>query len=297
MTNEPTPAIGQVRDQIRKRQTEELSKKILSGINNNFVGDETRAWLADVSENVAPGAGAQQDDQACQLGMVEMMDKLFDDFYRYAYQFNQTEDSQKFVVTCHRPKASSREDASTLYQGSLLNSVLAMIVSGDAKAIRFAFIAPDVLAVDQSARPTVFFQLDAHQQGDGTRWTIAGKPVMVSHIPYMSKKVFARLIRVSRGEVAGNEVLTFDATDEAAGAAAPEESAEQNNADVITYSLISILDAADAEVQLLQQEGMSALKKGGMEALAPMMQRVKNLRAFREKAAALAQEWSALISG
>jgi hypothetical protein len=298
MTNEPVQAFGQVRDQIRKRQTEELSKKILSSMNNAFVGDETKAWLADVSENVDPATGAPQDDQVCQLGMVEMMDRLFDDFYRYAYQFNQTEDSRKFVVTCHRPKASSREDASTLYQGSLLNSVQAMIVSGGSKAIRFAFISPEVLAVDQSARPTVFFELDAHAQGDAIRWSADGKPIMMSHVPYLTKKIFARLIRVSRGEVTGNELLMFDAVKEAKGGAADEGATvpEQNNADVITYSLISILDAVDSEVQVLQQDGMDALKQGGMEALAPMMQRVKSLRAFREKAAALAREWSDFIS-
>lgn len=295
MTNEPVQSYGQVKDQIRKRQTEELSKKILSSINNNFVGDETRAWLADVNENVDPGAASKGDDEVCQLSMVELMDRFFDDFYRYAYQFNQTEDSQQFVVTCHRPKASNKEDASSLYQGSLLNSVRAMMVSGDIKAVKFSFIAPQLLAVDPSARPSVFLELSTHAQPDGARWTIEGKPLKMSHLPYLSKKVFARLVRVSRGEVADGEPLIFDATHENSSSVA--DAAEQNNTDVITYSLIAILDAVDAEVLDLQAQGMIALKQGGIEALGPAMQRVKALRAFREKTAGLAQEWATLISG
>lgn len=294
MTNEPVQSYGQVKDQIRKRQTEELSKKILSSINNNFVGDETRAWLADVNENVDPGAAAKEDDQICQLGMVELMDRFFDDFYRYAYQFNQTEDSQQFVVTCHRPKASSKEDASSLYQGSLLNSVRAMMVSGDVKAVKFSFIAPELLAVDPSARPSIFLELTIHAQPEGVRWTIDSKPLKMSQLPYLSKKIFARLVRVSRGEVADGEPFVFDAANEKSDGG---DAAEQNNTDVITYSLIAILDAVDAEVLDLQAQGMIALKEGGIEALGPSMQRVKALRLFREKTAGLAQEWATLISG
>lgn len=285
---------GQVRDQIRKRQSEELSKKILSSISNNFVGDETRAWLSDVNENV--DGSAAKDGVVCQLGMVELLDRLFDDFYRYAYQFNQTEESQAFTITCHRPKAGSKEDASSLYQGSLLNSVRAMMVSGDNKGIRFAFIAPAILAVDPTAKPSVFIELLMQQTAEGPRWFSDGKPLKLAQLPYLTKRIFARLIRVSRGEVSDTEPLSLEALPDSADAAG-EDGGEQNNADVITYSLISILDAIDSEIQGMQQVGMEALKKGGMEALGPAMKRVQALRAFREKTATLAQEWANMISG
>lgn len=285
---------GQARDQIRKRQSEELSKKILSSMNNSFVGDETRAWLSDVNENV--DGSAARDGALCQLSMVELMDRLFDDFYRYGYQFNQTEESQAFTITCHRPKASNKEDANSLYQGSLLNSVRAMLVSGDNRSIRFAFIAPEILAVDPTAKPSVFIELLSNVTADGLiRWSSDGKPLRLAQLPYLTKRIFARLIRVSRGEVGDTEPLSLEAPPESADAQG-DDSGEQNNADVITYSMISILDAIDAEILGMQQVGMDALKKGGMEALGPAMKRVQGLRAFREKTAALAQEWANMIS-
>ncbi|MFN8656220.1 MAG: hypothetical protein U0105_07755 [Candidatus Obscuribacterales bacterium] len=286
---------GQVRDQIRKRQSEELSKKILSSMSNTFVGDETRAWLSDVSENVNVDGGAAKDGALCQLGMVELMDRLFDDFYRYAYQFNQTEESKAFTITCHRPKASNKEDASSLYQGSLLNSVRAMMVSGDNKSIRFAFIAPEVLAVDPTAKPSVFIELLVEPTGEKPRWSSDGKPLRLAQLPYLTKRIFARLMRVSRGEVGDTEPLSLEAPPESADAEGGD-GGEQNNADVITYSLISILDAVDSEILGMQAVGMDALKKGGMEALGPAMKRVQALRAFREKTAALAQEWANMMS-
>ena len=43
---------GEVFDQIRRRQTEDLSRKILSSLNTAFVGDATMAWVQNVNENV-----------------------------------------------------------------------------------------------------------------------------------------------------------------------------------------------------------------------------------------------------
>jgi len=115
---------GEVFNQIRRRQTEDLSRRILSSLNTSFVGDQTMAWLQNVNENVdsKPAATATLEDPLCQLSMVMLMDTLFDDFNRYAYQYNQTEENRAFVVTCRRPAGDGIKDPSNLYQGYLQNS-------------------------------------------------------------------------------------------------------------------------------------------------------------------------------
>lgn len=302
MSNEQAPAFTQARDQVRKRQTEELSKRILSSINNTFVGDETKNWLSDVSENVDANKAVKADDNLCQLNMVELMDQLFDDFYRYSYQFNQTEESQTFVTACNRPEASSVEHANSLYQGSLQNSVWGMLVTGDAKAVRFSFVKPESLGDEHAVKVEgpVFFELFQHPHPEGppkVLWTADGAPVKSPHLPYLSKKIFARLIRVSRGEVSETERLPFDSVSEGESVKTGEVpvNAPKNNIDVITYSLISLLEAIDSELEAMQQQGMNLLRSGGMEAVAPVVKRTQAFRAMRERAAALGQDWSSLI--
>lgn len=295
---------GEVFNQIRRRQTEDLSRRILSSLNTSFVGDQTMAWLQNVNENVdsKPAATATLEDPLCQLSMVMLMDTLFDDFNRYAYQYNQTEENRAFVVTCRRPAGDGIKDPSNLYQGYLQNSVWGMCVRGDAKSVRFSFIPPKFLYEDETNRPAIpaFVELAIQMFNEGPGWSVDGKPLRNSQVSALSKKIFARLVRVSRGDVNETEPLKFDAVAEKAeeqsmsgGVQAPV----QSPAETITFSLLAVLDAIDAEVVSLQQEGMTAMRSGGMEAIMPIMKRAEAMRALRESTASVARDWAKLLQG
>lgn len=295
---------GEVFNQIRRRQTEDLSRRILSSLNTTFVGDQTMAWLQNVNENVdsKPSATATLEDPLCQLSMVMLMDTLFDDFNRYAYQYNQTEENRAFVVTCRRPAGDGIKDPSNLYQGFLQNSVWGMCVRGDTKSVRFSFIPPKFLYEDEKNRPAIrsFVELSIQMFNEGPGWSVDGKPLRNSQVPALSKKIFARLIRVPRGDVSETEPLKFDAVVEKAeeqsmpgGAPAPV----QSPAETITFSLLAVLDAIDAEIVGLQQEGMTAMRSGGMDAVMPIMKRAEAMRALRESTAGVARDWAKLLQG
>lgn len=295
---------GEVFNQIRRRQTEDLSRKILSSLNTAFVGDQTMAWLQNVNENVnsAPVATAEKEDPLCQLSMVNLMDTLFDDFNRYAYQYNQTEENRAFVVTCNRPTGDGIKDPGNQYSGFLQNSVWGLQVRGDTKSVRFSFIPPKFLYEDETNRPAIpaFIELSIQMFKEGPGWSVDGNPLRNSQLPFLSKKIFARLVRVSRGDVSENEPLKFDAVAEKAaeqsnsgGATVPQ----QSPAETITYSLLAVMDAIDAEVVSLQQEGMAAMRSGGMEAIMPIMKRTEALKALRESTAGVAREWAKLLTG
>lgn len=295
---------GEVFNQIRRRQTEDLSRKILSSLNTSFVGDQTMAWLQNVNENVdsKSTATATMEDPLCQLSMVALMDTLFDDFNRYAYQYNQTEENRAFVVTCRRPAGDGTREPSTNYQGFLQNSVWGMQVRGDTKSVRFSFIPPKFLYEDETNRPAIpaFIELSIQMFNEGPGWSVDGKPLRNSQVSSLSKKIFARLVRVSRGDVSETEQLVFDAVAEKAaeqaipgGAAVPV----QSPAETITYSLLAVMDAIDAEVVSMQQEGIAAMRSGGMDAVGPIMKRTEALRALRESTAGVAREWAKLLTG
>lgn len=295
---------GEVFNQIRRRQTEDLSRKILSSLNTSFVGDHTMAWLQNVNENVEnkQAATATMEDPVCQLSMVALMDSLFDDFNRYAYQFNQTEENRAFVVTCRRPAGDGIKDPSNFYLGYLQNSVWGMQVRGDTKAVHFSFIPPKFLYEDEKNRPAIpaFVELTVQMFAEGPGWSVDGKPLRNSQVPFLSKKIFARLVRVSRGDVSETEPLVFDTIAEKVeeqslpgGSVIPQ----QSPAETITYSLLAVLDAIDAEVLGLQQEGITAMRSGGMEAVMPIMKRTEALKALRESTAGVARDWAKLLQG
>lgn len=294
---------GEVFNNIRRRQTEDLSRKILSSLNTSFVGDQTMAWLQNVNENVDSKSAptATLDDPLCQLSMVALMDTLFDDFNRYAYQYNQTEENRAFVVTCRRPAGDGIKDPSNLYTGYLQNSVWGMCARGDTKSVRFSFIPPKFLYEDETNRPAIpaFIELSIQMFNDGPGWSIDGKPLRNSAVPFLSKKIFARLVRVSRGDVSETEPLVFDAVAEkAAEQSSPDANVpQQSPAEIITYSLLSVMDAIDVEILTLQQEGMKAMRSGGMESVMPIMKRTEALKALRESTAGVARDWAKILTG
>lgn len=294
---------GEVFNNIRRRQTEDLSRKILSSLNTAFVGDATMAWLQNVNENVdsKSTATATMEDPLCQLSMVALMDTLFDDFNRYAYQYNQTEENRSFVVTCRRPVGDGIKDPSNFYQGFLQNSVWGMCVRGDTKSVRFSFIPPKFLYEDETNRPAIpaFIELSVSMFNEGPGWSVEGKPLKNSAVSTLSKKIFARLIRVSRGDVNETEPLKFDAVFEKAAEPSAQDATvpQQSPAETITYSLLAVMDAIDAEVLSLQAEGMKAMRSGGMEAVMPIMKRTEALRALRESTAGVARDWAKILTG
>lgn len=147
--------------------------------------------------------------------------------------------------------------------------------------------------------PAVVLELKVAMVDGVPAWTAGGMPIYTSRLSWLSKKMFARLIRVSRGEVSENEALDLAAVADTAG----EDGMEQNFSDhrqdprdVITYAFISILEAIDEELASLREEGMAAMKSCGIDAVGPVMARTKQYTDLREKTAGLAKDWAGMLS-
>ncbi len=286
---------AEVFDKMRRVQTDVLSERILKSMKTSFVGDQTRAWLMNVNEDVTAEA-AHDDRQLCQLTLPVLIDKLFDDFQRYACLFNQTEENRSFVVSCVRPEVIRDQSGSTSYEGHVQNSIWAMKVVGDSKSIRMFFVHSQQIYALNSAGPTIFLKLTVRTYDQGPGWSIEKEPVYLSQLSLLSKKVFARLMRVSRGEVSENEPLTLDISKETEAVNTSAESeTSQDPSDVITYAFISIFEAIDEQLLRLRDQGALALKRGGIDAVTPVMMKTKQYDAFREKTATLAKDWASML--
>lgn len=295
-----TETMKQMQEHERSRLYNDLSKRVLASVNKPFVGEQTMAWLKNVNENVSvkPGATDQSGGKTALLTMVSIVDKLFDDFQRYAFQFNQTEPNRDYLITCRRPTADDYRQATTSYQGNLQNSLWALLISGEPKVIKVILVRPRFLYDDESRRPALMPSLQIYvdvEKGQSI-WKIDGHPIGNSHLPAISKMIFARLVRVSRGEVSESEKLIFTPALPSSPETDPPVWAGDTPADIVTNALIALLDAVDNELEDVRKVGVEALKSEGMDGLTAIMKKAETLKTFRQNAANLANEWTNFLT-
>jgi hypothetical protein len=293
--------IAQRLEQERANQSQSLAQRILSSVNKSYLGEQTVAWLKNIDENINPSAtdGAQSQPPQAIMSSVNVMDKLFDDFERYSFHYNQTEPDRGFVTTCRRPVFSG-EGADRHYIGFLLNSFWTAVVVSGPHVIQ-GMLMPARFAYEEPARrpsPEPFFEVTGTSHVGNVTWKADGRPLHYSDIAALSKLIFARLTRVSRGEVGEGEKL-FNGEVEShnqpyfqfSQAAEPAE-----DLDMIGNALITLIESIDGDLAELDRKGMQVLKTEGVKGVARVVSRVEALRSFREKAAALATEWASSLS-
>lgn len=263
-----TNAMQEMSKVDRSKRTDELAKRILASVSQSFSGSEqTMNWLKNVDENVSAGAiGDQTGQQPIILSMVAIIDKLFDDFQRYAFQFNQTEPNRDYVITCNRAEPKRSADGRQGYDGFLQNSAWAMLIHGEPNLIRATFVSPRFLYEDENRRPVVMPFLEFNGAGNpGNQvWKLNDHPIQFAHLPAISKAMFARMIRVSRGEVGENERLPISFEEQPSKPSEPEI-AEVNPRDEkfegITNAIINLLESIDCLLPDLQKRGSLPCRK------------------------------------
>jgi len=85
---------------------EELAQRILGSMKKAYTGEETVRWLANMSQElpVEPIAPSKSNPKTQWLNLraVSLLDKLFDDFQRYTFEFNKTITDPECRVNCER---------------------------------------------------------------------------------------------------------------------------------------------------------------------------------------------------
>jgi len=286
----------------RSRKSDELVKRILASVSQSFSGSEqTMNWLKNVNENVPAKLDSEESEQPIVLTMVTIVDKLFDDIQRYAFQFNQIEPSRDYVVTCKRPEAIDYQTARQRYEGYCQNSKWAMLIHGEPNLIRATFVTPRFLYEAEDQRPVVapFLEL----KGDGSLrhpvWKLNEHIVQFGHLPALSKAMFARIIRVSRGEVAATDRLIVNFDEQSKSKTPAPEEAHGNVRDqkfeALTNAIINLLESIDSLFPDLQKEGMVALQKDGMDVLQCVMKQSECVQSLRQRASVMAKDWAEIV--
>src|ERR1700679_3677284 len=97
-----------------KTSSDELKKKILSSMNTSFTGDATNRWITamkdEAFDEVEEAVTAATESSKLNHSMAAVIDRLFDNFKRYSFEYNRTQDDREFEINCERP-ASMRTSA------------------------------------------------------------------------------------------------------------------------------------------------------------------------------------------
>jgi hypothetical protein len=190
---------------------EDLASRILGSMKKAYTGEQTVRWLANLNEDLpvqAPkGPKLAQSTTDLSVRSTAVLDRFFDEFQRYCYEFNKTVSDPEFRVQCERAKPVHlkmpyREEP-IIAQGHLSTKMWSMIVQAQESAI-YAYIVPiDFLlgfhAERNNYEPHMFMNMVTNALGS-TVWQIDGVPVQTNMLPTISKKLFSALIRVFNEE-------------------------------------------------------------------------------------------------
>ena len=196
-----------------KPMNEDLAQRILGTMKKAYTGEQTVRWLANLNEDLpvqqqAKQGKVTQSTTDLSVRSVTILDRFFDEFQRYCYEFNKTVSDPEFRVQCERPKPVNLQmpyrEEPIICQGHLSTKVWSMIVQAQESTIYVYIVPIDFLLGFHADRnqyePHMVMKAQQNSLG-GLSWQIDGVAVQTSMLPTISKKLFSALIRVFNGEV------------------------------------------------------------------------------------------------
>jgi hypothetical protein len=204
---------------------QELKERILSSMSSSFKGEETSRWIAAIQEDSmdeaeeAVATGTKENKLS--NSMSSLIDALFDHFKRYSFEFNRIQENKELEVHCERP-TSMRTSAEYMDMGKTIKFCLghlsskkfALIIQGEESSIR-AYLTPVEYLIGFKPGQTdfpVFLHMKrvANAQATDFIWSIDGKPLAMTSIPALARRLFTQLVKVQRGEATYDEKFVFD---------------------------------------------------------------------------------------
>ncbi|MCA9804491.1 MAG: hypothetical protein KC777_21120 [Cyanobacteria bacterium HKST-UBA02] len=287
------------------KDKENVAEKLLAGIENRgYTGEQTIAWLRNVSEDVDAGPLSTNEDLIPHMTMLSCVDTLFDHFLRYCLQYNRAETDANARVDYSRPVYGQDSVGTLNCTGRLNTARWSMVVDGQVQNISVFLVPPSVTdARAKAAEYPPILELKAAEDRGGLIWKAESSVILFDHLPVIAKKLFARLIRVAKGQVQGNESFDLGLEKEKAAqlgqtqkirAAALPENIDQLleiNHVSIAYAFGELIGMLDADLEQMMKMGVQALRTGDKDANEKLTRRTKALSVIKNQVKAMSDAW------
>jgi len=289
------------------KDRENVAEKLLAGIENRgYTGEQTIAWLRNVSEDVDAGPVSTSEDLIPHMTMLSCVDTLFDHFLRYCLQYNRAETDANARVDYSRPVYGQDSMGTLNCTGRLNTARWSMVVDGQTQNISVFLVPPSV--TDARAKASEYppiLELRASEDRGGLIWKADSTSTVIvfDHLPVIAKKLFARLIRVAKGQVQGNESFDLGLEKEKAAqlgqtqkirAAALPENIDQLleiNHVSMAYAFGELIGMLDADLEQMMKMGVQALRTGDRDANEKLTRRTKALSVIKNQVKAMSDAW------
>jgi hypothetical protein len=218
-------ALPQESDEVGENVSKNLSKKILQNINKSYTGEETSKFIVHLGETLQPPASEEhtpnpEGDREFRFPAPSLLDKLFDDFVRYSFEFAKTPIGSELPVECLRPRPP-RDPAQlapgqtpVIVEGTLMVGGWTMLVQAQERRIRAFVIPRDYLAGFHARQAfySPFMEMEAIVNGTHFIWQLDDQQLTVEVLPRFSKQLFSALVKVSAGEASHTERFRFESS-------------------------------------------------------------------------------------
>jgi len=209
-------------------------------MNTTFTGEATNRWITamkdDAFDAVEEAVAAATEESKLNFSMAAVIDRLFDNFKRYSFEYNRTQEDREFEINCERP-ASMRTTAEYADSGKPIKFCLghlasrhwSLIVQGEENRV-LVYITPIEFLVGFKPgagefTPHMEMRL-ARDTAKASRefvWSIAGQPLSQDSLPVLARRLFTQLVKVTKGEANYGEPFTLSPQEEKVAMARPAQ--------------------------------------------------------------------------
>ncbi|MBX9940278.1 MAG: hypothetical protein K2Y32_13540 [Candidatus Obscuribacterales bacterium] len=225
-------------DDNRFSAEQELNERILASLQSSFSGEETKRWMTAIKDDRIEQAeevvAAGSKENQLSTSMANVIDKLFDNFKRYSFDFNRQQENKQWEVSCERP-SSMRTTADYMEHGKpikfcighLSTKEYALVIQGEEVRIRAYFLPIEFLMGFRPGQSDFPPYLDMRLGVSGNSvtepvWLIEGQTVGLNSLAALSRRLLTQLIKVTKGEANYDEQFVFNPQEAAAAEVAPK---------------------------------------------------------------------------
>lgn len=244
-------------------EKDDLNKQILGSIAKPYKGEQTSRWIRDLDDEALVNEIVQGDtDRTLNMPSPNLLDRLFDEFQRYAYEYQQksAQSGQRFPINIGRPQGSDAPSSNqygtvpVLCKGYVSTSRWAMIFFGLVGKVQ-AFIVPVEYTVgfqpsQKDYKPYV--EMKAVTEHNQTDWRIENQSLPAAALPALAKRFFGALIKVEREEAKHTDQFVMDPSIPVAAPARPQRLEESDAVELLSDA---VLQQEAAKKRAFQQAG------------------------------------------
>ncbi len=220
----------------KRSASSEITDAVLKSLKPRS-GKGTTKWLTDITQEALeePSAGSPSaqgsepaSPPAAATDMVTMVEKLFDLFTGYSFDFNKSVGSKDLNVDIERPTFRKAGDprfghrAEAAFTGRLIMRQWSLMIRGQSDRIEAAVIPSDQILA-YNADPSVFspyFAIELTQDVVPV-WKLTGKPVSLEDLRTLAKQLLVSLMRFAKGELADGDQFFWTGNLDATAARSP----------------------------------------------------------------------------